>query len=99
MSAKTWTVWLLGAALLAGLARPGVARAQGLLGLGLGQGSCGSCGKECCPPWYKHYFERAPKLCFKKACPKPICDPCSLEHYGYFQTCWAPYPFPPDWSP
>jgi hypothetical protein len=35
---------------------------------------------------------------FHKGCPRPICDPCHLEHYGYYQTCWAPWPFPPDWS-
>ena len=35
---------------------------------------------------------------FKRACPRPVCDPCHLEHYGYYQTCWAPWPYPPDWS-
>ena len=22
----------------------------------------------------------------------------NLPHYGYYQTCWHPWPFPPDWS-
>jgi hypothetical protein len=27
-----------------------------------------------------------------------VCDPCTLEHFGYYATCWAPWPYPPDWS-
>src|SRR5262249_15074712 len=37
-------------------------------------------------------------LKFKCACPKPVCDPCNLPHYGYFATCWRPWPWPHDWS-
>jgi hypothetical protein len=28
----------------------------------------------------------------------PVCGPCDLKHFGYFPTCWAPYPFPQDYS-
>ncbi len=71
-----------------------------------GGGGCVSCGTapsaapchEKCPPWVVHYYEGSPRLKFKKACPRPVCDPCYLPHYGYYQTCWAPWPFPPDWS-
>jgi hypothetical protein len=60
-------------------------------------GGCAPC-RGTCPPPVIHYYEGPPKLKFKKACPRPVCDPCTLEHYGYYQTCWAPWPFPPDWS-
>jgi hypothetical protein len=38
-------------------------------------------------------------LCFRYrcVCPKPLCDPCNMEHYGYYLTCWHPWPFPPDY--
>jgi hypothetical protein len=67
-------------------------------------GECESCAAGCgptkvqCPPWYKHIFEGPPKIHFKKGCPRPICDPCNLPHYGYFQVCWAPWPYPDDWG-
>jgi hypothetical protein len=51
-----------------------------------------------CPPYFFHYFEGAPKLKFKRGCPRPICDPCNLPHFGYYQTCWAPWPYPEDWN-
>lgn len=72
-----------------------------------GDGSCGAGGcstgqcapqKIDCPPPYYHYYEGPPHLKFKKACPRPICDPCHYEHFGYYQPCWAPWPFPEDWS-
>jgi hypothetical protein len=67
-------------------------------------GGCASCASGLpgcltkCPPPFIHHYEGPPKLKYKKACPRPVCDPCNLEHYGYYQTCWAPWPFPPDWS-
>lgn len=51
-----------------------------------------------CPPPYVHCQEGPPCLRFKCGCPKPVCDPCTLEHYGYYQTCWRPWSFPPDAS-
>src|SRR5437660_7390720 len=79
---------LLSAALVAGLAFAPAAVAQ----------ECDSCGKGPCPPYYKYHYEGPPKIKFKCGCPRPICDPCNLPHYGYFPTCWHPWPFPPDWS-
>jgi hypothetical protein len=76
-------------------------------GQGCGEGGCGGAPVTLrsgggatghCPPCLKHYYEGPPRIKFKCSCPKPICDPCHLEHYGYYQTCWAPWPFPPDWS-
>src|SRR5262249_6046406 len=55
---------------------------------------CERCGKAPCPPFYKHHYEGAPKIKFKRACPRPICNPCNLPHYGYFGSCWHPWPFP-----
>jgi len=63
---------------------------------GPGCASCGSCAhqpKVPCPPPFCHYAEGPPNLKFKKACPRPVCDPCNLEHFGYYQTCWAPWPY------
>jgi hypothetical protein len=25
-----------------------------------------------------------------------VCDPCALPHFGYYQTCWSPWPYPRD---
>jgi hypothetical protein len=51
-----------------------------------------------CPPKFWHWEEGPPKLKFKHACPKPICDPCTLPHAGYYETCWNAWPWAPDWS-
>src|SRR6185369_3843948 len=52
----------------------------------LGQ-NCDCC-KGPCPPFVKYRYEAPPRLCFKPGCPKPICDPCHLPHYGYYPVCW-----------
>ena len=86
---------LLSAILLAGLVLVPAASAQQPCQ------SCESCGYyngKPCPPWVKYRFEGPPRLKFKHGCPRPLCDPCNLPHYGYYQTCWHPWPFPPDWS-
>lgn len=49
-------------------------------------------------PTYHHIHEGAPKLKFKTGYPRPVCDPNLLPHFGYFQTCWSPWPFPADWG-
>jgi hypothetical protein len=59
------------------------------------EGCCQRCN---CPPPYRHCMERPPRIKFKCACPKPVCPPCELEHWGYYETCWRPWPFPPDWT-
>jgi hypothetical protein len=66
-----------------------------------GQG--GDCKPSClgwfnCPPPYKHCMEGPPCICFKCGCPKPVCCPANAPNWGYFQTCWRPWPWPPDWS-
>ena len=76
-----------GAALLAGLVLASAAWGQ----------NC-NCQTECCPPYFKYRFEGAPKIKFKHGCPKPICNPCEMPNWGYYQTCWAPWPWPPDYS-
>jgi hypothetical protein len=63
---------------------------------GCSGGCCGGCEK--CPPPYCHCQERPPRIHFRCGCAKPVCDPCTLEHFGYYRTCWQPWPFPPDWS-
>jgi hypothetical protein len=62
--------------------------------------SCATCDapNTHCPPKFVHWMEGPPKLKFKHACPKPVCDPCNLPHAGYFEPCWAPWPWPPDFS-
>src|SRR5213078_1179106 len=74
-------------ALLAGLALTPMGRSQ----------NC-DCEQGCCPPCIKYHYEGPPRLKFKHGCPRPICDPCQLPHFGYYQTCWSPWPFPPDWT-
>jgi hypothetical protein len=65
-------------------------------------GSCGPCASFCqsfhCPPAYKHCYEGAPHICWHRGCPHPICNPCDLPHFGYFETCWSPFPFTPTWA-
>lgn len=62
---------------------------------------CAPCAAGCkmrCPPPHCHYSEGPPNLKFKKACPRPVCDPCNLEHYGYYATCWQPWAFDANYS-
>jgi hypothetical protein len=61
-----------------------------------GDACCGNCWS--CPPPYVHCQVGPPKLKFKHACPLPVCGPCDLKHFGYYPTCWAPYPYPQDYS-
>src|SRR4051812_2553310 len=72
----------------AGLCAGPAARADGVLL---------NCFNPHCPKC-KHCFEGPPIIKFKAGCPKPCCDPCSLEHFGYYRTCWAPWPYGPDWG-
>jgi hypothetical protein len=43
-------------------------------------------------------MERPPIICIKCGCPRPVCNPCGLPNFGYYQTCWVPWPLPPDWG-
>jgi hypothetical protein len=69
--------------------------------------SCANCATPCptegcqilhCPPWLHHCQERPPVICIKRGCPRPVCNPCGLPNFGYYQTCWTPWPLPPDWG-
>jgi hypothetical protein len=51
-----------------------------------------------CPHPFCHTQEGPPCIHYKCGCPRPVCDPCNLPHYGYFQPCWKPWPYGPDWS-
>jgi hypothetical protein len=56
---------------------------------------CGhSCQTHHCPPAFKYCFEGPPHIHWKCGCPHPICNPCDLPHFGYFEPCWSPWPFP-----
>jgi hypothetical protein len=59
---------------------------------------CYHCQRFHCPPHHKHCLEGPPRICFQRGCPKPICNPCTTPNWGYHQTCWTPWPWPPDWS-
>ncbi len=51
-----------------------------------------------CPHPYCYTQEGAPCIHYNCGCPAPVCNPCDLPHYGYFQPCWRPSPFAMDWS-
>jgi hypothetical protein len=83
----------------------------GYVGGGGGGGSCGNCntcntcGQQCdtcqshhCPPKLQHCMEGEPKIHVKIGCPKPICNPCSQPNWGYYEKCWNPWPYPPNWT-
>jgi hypothetical protein len=79
--------------------RSGLAIALGGLALLVAGGSVRAGEVFChCPPPLTWCAEQAPCIKFKCACPRPVCDPCALEHYGVFATCWQPWPFQPNWS-
>ena len=58
----------------------------------------GCCDCEKCPPPYVHCQPGPPHLKYKHACPKPVCGPCELEGWGYYQNCWRPWPLPPNFA-
>lgn len=73
-------------------------------GTAAAQAPCGDCAPHCqhkhCPPPLNHCWEGPPRIKFRHACPKPICNPCQTQapNWGYYQTCWTPWPWPPDWN-
>ena len=63
-------------------------------------GGCATCEgvqSHCCPK-YTFTIEKAPKIWFKMVCPKPICEPCEIDGYGYYPTCWRPFAYPPNYE-
>jgi hypothetical protein len=67
-------------------------------GCGVPAGCAPACHSRPCPPPYRHIQEGPPRIRIKCGCPHPVCPPCELQHWGYFQTCWRPWPWPPNWS-
>src|SRR5439155_1922322 len=67
-------------------------------------GSCSTCatGHFCqthhCPPPLQHCMEGHPHIRVKCGCPKPICNPCNQPGWGYYEACWSPWPFPPNYN-
>ncbi len=59
---------------------------------------CDGCGRGIFCPRTTFCRIRPPCIKWKCVCPKPVCDPCSLDHYGYYPKCWQSWPFPPDYS-
>ena len=67
---------------------------------------CASFGTPCavgcqthhCPPAFKICSEGPPRLHWTTGCPHPVCNPCDLPHWGFYETCWSPWPFPPNWT-
>jgi hypothetical protein len=67
---------------------------------------CASFGTPCavgcqshhCPPAFKYCVEGPPHIHWSHGCPHPICNPCDLPHWGFYETCWNPWPFPPNWT-
>jgi hypothetical protein len=78
---------------------------QGVSGGCSSCGTCNTCGQQCntcqthhCPPKLEHCMEGEPKIHVKIGCPKPICNPCSQPNWGYYDKCWNPWPYPPNWT-
>jgi hypothetical protein len=53
-------------------------------------------GRSHCPPGISHCRERPPHVHITHGCPKPVCNPCELPNFGYFEPCWRPWPWPTD---
>jgi hypothetical protein len=98
---RSLRLWLTPVVLWAASLSP--ACAQDIFG-GWGPSSCGSCSMPMgcqthhCPPPLSHCQEGAPIIRVKCGCPKPICNPCDQPGWGYFETCWTPWPWPPNYS-
>ena len=105
-SARPLSLWALSIALwLSGAASAPAQEVFGGYGPGTGCSSCGvascnsgHCQHTHCPPHLSHCMEGAPKICVKIGCPKPICNPCTQPNWGYYETCWSPWPFPPNYN-
>ena len=59
---------------------------------------CATCQKFHCPPILKYCLEGKPRICFTHGCAKPVCNPCTNPNFGYFETCWTPWPWAPNYS-
>jgi hypothetical protein len=59
---------------------------------------CTTCQRLGCPPPYRHCTEGPPCIRFLCGCPRPVCNPCEQQNWGYFQPCWRPWPWPHNWN-
>jgi hypothetical protein len=93
----------LGAGLVLWLGLQGALYGQECCGSGCGSGGTPMASTSChchrinCPH-YCFCLKGAPCIKFKYGCPLPVCEPCSAPNWGYYQPCWRPWPWPPDWS-
>jgi hypothetical protein len=59
---------------------------------------CDTCPTAChprpCPPPLRHQQEGPPRIHIRRGCPKPICCPTNLPHYGYYQVGWTKWSGP-----
>ncbi|MBI2806199.1 MAG: hypothetical protein HYX68_14555 [Planctomycetes bacterium] len=65
---------------------------------GVDGGCAAACFRSHCPPAFHITVPHPPRLCWRHGCARPVCNPCDLPHFGYFETCWSPWPFPQDFS-
>jgi hypothetical protein len=88
----------VGIAAFVWFAMPNVSRAQQFGAPSCGTTECASCAPGCqshhCPPAFPYCYEGAPHIHWHRGCPHPICNPCDLPHFGYYEPCWSPWPFP-----
>jgi hypothetical protein len=88
----------VGIAALLSLALPTVSWAQQFGTPTCAGPECASCPSGCqhfhCPPAFNYCYERPPCIHWHCGCPHPICNPCDLPHFGYFEPCISPWPFP-----
>lgn len=56
------------------------------------------CGhKILCPPFIAP-TPKPPRTMYKWVCPPLISNSAQMEHYGYYSSCWRPWPEPADLS-
>ena len=71
-------------------------------GCSTGGCSTGGCSTGHCQlfhcPHTKFCLEGPPCICVIQGCAKPVINPCTQPFWGYYQTCWSPWPGGPDWS-
>jgi hypothetical protein len=72
------------------------AQAQHVVGDGCG--NCAACRGSHCLSAFKHIQEGPPRIRVQRGCPRPVCDPCALPNWGYYETCWRPWPGQPNWA-
>ncbi len=71
---------------------------------GAGGGACasGNCGQASCHrshcAYLFHCQEGPVRIKTHVGCPPPVCSPCMKPNWGYYETCWNPWPVGPDFS-